>query len=110
MAELAYERFSGALETTRGTAVTPPDWDLGIFGTLDTAPEYKSVDQNYGLLASSTDEDILVRQTATWKGDTGDGGASTTTLPRWCNLALKGGVTSPQSNNKVVAGTTVTAG
>lgn len=108
MAELANERFSYALESTRGTLVTPPTDDWGMpGGHVMGQEEVVTVDENYGLLTDITDDDQLVRQWGEWSGE---GVASTDRLPGQFNMAVKGGVTAPLTNNKVVASTTVGAG
>lgn len=101
--EITFERLAAVLESTWNTAVTPPDHNVEITGTLDPQQEYATVNQNYGLSTESTDEDQLVRQTAAWGGDTKEGGANTELLPWWMNLAVQGGVTAPLTNDKVVA-------
>jgi hypothetical protein len=89
-AELVFEGLSLALETTKGTAVTPPAFWLPFSGTIKpTRSKYRTRDAN-GQLAGVT-RSKTVRADAEWSGD---GGLDPNYAPLLFNLMVKS-VTSP---------------
>lgn len=82
--ELAFEVLGLALESTRGTAVTPPTHLMNMTGSIvPVLEEFYPADQ-VGTLAEYERSEI-VRKSATWSAE---GGADVTKLPLLCNMVL----------------------
>lgn len=92
MAELAFERMAVALETTRGTAVTPPTHNIPMAGTITPVTEIYSPPDQVGELAEAQREEI-VRKSATWAAE---GALDIYLLPLLLNMLLAP-VTSPST-------------
>lgn len=87
-AELAFEYFALALETTRGTAVTPPTHYAPMSGTLTPGTDFYRPEESRGTLAT-TYRSKAVRRSAEW---TMEGGADPNYAPLLFSIAVKGGV------------------
>jgi hypothetical protein len=96
--ELAFESLSMALESTRGTAVTPPTRRLNMGGTITPMQElYRPPDQ-LGTLEEYY-RSVVVRQWAEWEGS---GGVDVTAMPFILNMAVKGVTTPTTPTNGVL--------
>jgi hypothetical protein len=84
-AELPFEYFALALETVRGTAVTPPTHYLPLVGTLTPIREKYRPEESRGTLAEFY-RSKTVRTSAEW---TGEGGADPNYAPLLFNLICK---------------------
>lgn len=90
--EIIFERIDVALESTRGTAVTPPTHHLFMEGTLDPADEWYENETKVGTLAGLQAAERVHQSTTI----SAEGQMDTTTLPVLCNMALAP-VTSPST-------------
>lgn len=105
MSELAFESLSLALESTRGTAVTPPTHIINAKGVLTPMEEVFRPDDQLGLLAEFAREEI-VRKWGEWSAE---GAADVTKLPVLLNMAVAP-VTSGAAPGRPVATIAVGAG
>lgn len=80
--------LAAALETTRGTAVTPPTHYLPLTGTLDPVPTFYEPEEARGTLVRRYRQQ-KVRDAATWSAE---GGADPRYLPLLLNMAIGAGV------------------
>lgn len=85
MAEKSFEYGAVALETTRGTAVTPPTHIVNGEFTFDSTEENYEPDESRGTLEVSY-RDKVVRRGTDW-GFTG--GLDLTMAPVWLNMVVK---------------------
>lgn len=103
-AEIAFEVMALALETTRGTPVTPPTTRLNMAGTLTPTEEiYYPPDQVGDLVEYQRSE--IVRKSGVYEAS---GGADVTKLPFLLNMALAPVSTGVTAGGEVLT-TTVTA-
>lgn len=102
--ETAFESMSIALESTRGTEVTPPTHILNVEGTITPDIEFYYPAERLGVLAEYS-RSQMVRQAGAWVGN---GGADPTKLPLLLNM-LHGPVTSPATPGAPVLSITITA-
>lgn len=91
-AEIPFEYLALALETTKGTAVTPPTHYLPFAGMITPARTKYRTTENNGLL-SAVSRSKTVRADAAWEGA---GGADPNYAPLLFNLLVKA-VTSPST-------------
>lgn len=91
-AELIFEYLAAALETTKGTAVTPPTHYLPFSGTIKPIRNKYRTKDNNGTLAEFTRSKTVTTE-AEW---TGEGGADPNYAPFLFNLIAKA-VTSPST-------------
>jgi hypothetical protein len=97
-AELVFEYLAMALETTKGTAVTPPTVYLPFSGSIvPTRTKYRTRDNN-GTLAEFT-RSKTVTAGATW---TGEGGADPSYAPFMFNLLVKANASPSTPTNGVL--------
>jgi hypothetical protein len=88
MAELAFETLAGALEATRGTAVSPPTHTFPLVGTIEPADEWYRPEEARGTLVRAYREQ-RVRQAATWSAE---GGLDPLAMPFFLNMTTGAGV------------------
>jgi hypothetical protein len=88
--ELAFEYLALALETTRGTAVTPPTHLLPFMGTVTPTNEIYRPEESRGTLARNYRSKV-VRKGAEWEGE---GGLDPNYAPLIFNMVTKA-VTAP---------------
>jgi hypothetical protein len=85
-AELAFERFSGALEATHGTAVTPPTFAFNLDGTLTPDHSRSRRSRKDGTLAEFYSS-VITRAGAGW---TAEGDLDINTVCFFLEMAIKG--------------------
>lgn len=83
-AELAFEVLALALETVRGTAITPPTHVINATGQITPVEEEYFPPDQVGTLAEYARSEV-VRKSAEWSAE---GGADVTKLPLLCNLVM----------------------
>lgn len=105
MAELAFESMSVALESTRGTLVTPPTHILNMKGMITPMEDVFDPDDQLGVLAGQTREEIVGKH-GEWEAE---GSADVTKLPVLFNMALAP-VTTGVVPGRPVLSIAVTAG
>lgn len=91
MAEIAFEYLAGVHETTKGTAVTPPDHYLNMKGKIKPMRERYKAPNIVGSLAQNRRGAILKK----WGELEAAGDMDGYVLPWIANMVLKGGVTAP---------------
>lgn len=96
--EIAFETFSAALETTRGTAVTPPTHRFNLAGTVTPVMEEFRPDDPVGTLESYQRSEIM-RDLSTIEAE---GGLDPNQLQFWYEMMVKGGVTPTTPTNGVL--------
>lgn len=100
MAEINYEALWLALESTAGTAVTPPTHTTAIVGTLTPMMETFRPNEN----RSTTHEFYRSKRTRFWSEFSGEMGLDLTLLPLLLNQIVKGNVTTPTTPTLAVLG------
>lgn len=98
--ELAFERLDLALESTRGTAVTPPTHNLNMTGEIVPMFEYYDPEDQVGELAESQREEVT-RTSSEWSAE---GAADVTKVPLLLNMAM-GPLTTGVADGGQVTGT-----
>lgn len=88
MAELAFEVLSAALETTRGTAITPPTHNFPLTGTVAPEPTFYEPEETRGTLVRRYRQ-AKVRDRGVWSAE---GGADVRALPFFLNMTTGVGV------------------
>lgn len=88
MAELAFEVLSGALETVRGTAVTPPTHNFPLTGMISPTSEWYRPQEQRGTLVAAYREQ-RVREASEW---TAEGGLDVRFMPFFLNMTTGVGV------------------
>src|SRR5580765_5535295 len=92
--ELAFELLAAALETTRGTPVTPPTHYFPLVGTISPTPDFYEPTESRGTLVKRYRQQ-KIRDSSDW---TADGGADPRYLPLILNMVTGPGViTTPTS-------------
>lgn len=87
-AELPYEYFALALESTRGTAITNPTDYMNLLGLLTHKKAKRRAADNIGVLS-----DVIRSQTVKkWAEWTAEGDLDVNKVPLWAVMALNGGV------------------
>lgn len=94
MAELSFEAFALALETTRGTAVTPPTHYAPLVGMITPTPDWFEPTESRGTLVKRYRQQ-KTRDSADW---TADGGADPRYLPLFLNMITGPGVITTPTN------------
>lgn len=92
--ELAFETLAAALESTRGTAVTPPTHTFPLTGTVSPMPEFYEPEEARGTLVRRYRQQ-KVRDHGEWAAE---GGADPEYLPFFLNLITGAGVISTPTN------------
>lgn len=87
-AEIPFEIFYSALETTRGTAITPPTRNWGVMGMVTPVAEYNKPEDSRGTLFAQYRQNI-VRESTEWEAE---GDVDLNTIHHVCAGAIKGGV------------------
>lgn len=104
--ELAFEVLAGVLETTRGTAVTPPDHILNMTGMITPVEEEYFPPDQVGTLAEYERSEI-VRKSSEWEAE---GGADVTKLPWLANMILAPLTTGIAAGGEVTGTTSLVGG
>jgi hypothetical protein len=89
--EINFENFSAALETTRGTAVTPPSHTFPFMGRLVPSSTYSRGTSSDGTLAEFDGRSKVVYKTCAFETD--DAPVDLNYLPFLFSMVVKGGVT-----------------
>lgn len=93
MAEIAFEVLALALETTRGTAVTPPTHYANLEGVLKPNGEYYEPVESRGEL-EEVHRSVKTREWGEWEGS---GPLDVDLLPVFLNMLVQGGIDAPTS-------------
>jgi hypothetical protein len=99
--ELVFEVLAAALETTRGTAVTPPTHYFPFPGRIIPASTYSRGTSSDGTLAEYDGRSKQVTKTAAWETD--DAPADLRYLPFILSMVVKGGVTATTPSGALTA-------
>jgi hypothetical protein len=94
MSEVAFESLAAAIETTRGTAVTPPTHWIPLAGTMQPEMTYYEPEEQRGALVKRFRQQ-LVRNATTWSAS---GGADPRYLPFLLNMVTGPGVITTPTN------------
>lgn len=94
MAELSFEVLAGALETTRGTAVTPPTHYFPLVGTISPGGDWYEPEEARGTLVRRYRQQ-RVRDWSEWEAE---GGADPRYTPFLLNLIIGPGVITTPTN------------
>jgi hypothetical protein len=97
-AEIPFEYLAAALETTRGTAVTPPTHYLPLQGMITPTQEFFRPTEARGTLAEFYRSKV-VRQGCTWQGDSG---ADPNYAPLLFNMLVKANSSPTTPTNGVL--------
>lgn len=104
--ELAFEVLGLALESTRGTAVTPPTHLMNAVGQVTPIQEFYDPEDQVGTLAESEREEI-VHQSSEWEAE---GAADVTKLPLLANMVLAPLTTGVAAAGEVTSTTSLVGG
>lgn len=96
--EIPFETFSAALETTRGTAITPPTHRFNLAGIVKPVMEEFRPDDRVGQLETGQRSEI-VRDDSSIEAE---GGVDPNQLQFWFEMMVKGGVTPTTPTNGVL--------
>jgi hypothetical protein len=105
-AELAFEVMAAALETVRGTAITPPTHILNVTGMITPIEEEYFPEDQVGHL-SEYERSEIVRKSAEWEAE---GGADVTKLPLLANMVFAPLTTGVAAGGEVTSTTSLVGG